>query len=397
MNDDETLEWPAIASAHGHAFQRALRGRAQRARGSFWSWRGLMYALAERATPEDLYAIARFAYAELAQSGVTAIGEFHYMHHQPDGTPYAERTLLADTMIRAARDAGLRITLLRVLYARAGLGRAPEAAQRRFFDARVEDALGDVQALRDRYRDDEHVRVGVAPHSVRAVPIEWIEEAARFARAEGLVLHMHVSEQRREIQECLAEHGLRPVELLADRGALGPDFCAVHATHLTQSEIALLRDVSVCVCRTTERDLGDGAPPIGPLVAAGARLCIGVDSHAASDPFEEARAIELDERTRTEQRAIVDASVLALAMGEHGYRAIGMASTGDRVLLDANDASLAGHDRALVEDAVVFGAGPRAVREVWVAGERIVEGSLARGLDTARQEYLLALSRLALR
>jgi len=361
---------PGLATAHSHAFQRALRGRTQRRSGSFWSWRGLMYRLAERLTPEDVYDLSRFAYAELARCGVTAVGEFHYVHHQADGTPYDDRTELADAVIRAALDVGLRVALLRVLYHRPGLGRALEGAQRRFADPRIDDALSDVEAVRSRWADEPRVRVGLAPHSVRAVPRAWIEEAARFAEARDLPLHMHVSEQRREIHECLAEHGRRPVELLAELGVLGPRFVAVHATHLADHEVRALAGSFVCLCRTTERDLGDGLPPTGPLVEAGARLCFGTDSHAVSDPFEEARAAELDERSRTERRARIEAPALLRAASVDGYAAIGFAGAheDDAVALDPGDPALVGADDATLDDAVVFGAGPSAVRAVRVAG-----------------------------
>lgn len=371
--EGEHIVLPGLATAHSHAFQRALRGRTQRKSGSFWSWRGLMYRLAERLTPEDVYALSRFAYAELARCGVCAVGEFHYVHHQPDGTPYDDRTELADAVIRAALDVGLRISLLRVLYHRPGLGRSLEGAQRRFADPQIDDALADVDALRSRWADEPRVAVGLAPHSVRAVPRPWIEQAARYADDHDLPLHMHVSEQRREVHECLAEHGLRPVELLAEAGALGPRFVAVHATHLTPHEVRALGGSIVCLCRTTERDLGDGLPPTGELVDAGARLCFGTDSHAVSDPFEEARAAELDERSRTERRAHVEAPELLRAATAGGYAAIGFAGaeTEDAVTLDPDDPALVGADDATLDDAVIFGAGPSAVRAIRVAGATI--------------------------
>ncbi|HEY8429334.1 MAG TPA: formimidoylglutamate deiminase [Sandaracinaceae bacterium] len=391
---------PGLASAHSHAFQRALRGRTHRARGSFWSWRGLMYELAAKVTPEDVYDLSRFAFVELACSGVTAVGEFHYLHHQPDGTPYADRNELADAVTRAALDAGLRITLLRVLYRRAGFGRTVEGAQRRFVDADVDRALADIDAYRARWKHEPRVRAGVAPHSVRAVPIEWIEAAARFARERELPFHMHVAEQRREVQECLAEHGLRPVELLADRGVLDERFVAVHATHLAEHEARALGAAPsfVCICRTTERDLGDGLPPLAPLLASGARLTFGVDSHASSDPFEEARAAELDERSRTERRcAAADGETLLAAATREGYAAIGAAGLEreDRVLLDRGRPELAGApEGALLDDAVVFATGARSVDVVEVAGVRIVERGRHARQDEAREAYEAALRRL---
>lgn len=388
---------PGLASAHSHAFQRALRGRAQRrGGGSFWSWRGLMYELASSLDPETIHAISRYAFVELAQAGVTAVGEFHYVHHQPDGTPYGERTALADAVIRAALDAGIRVTLLRVLYHRAGHDRALEPTQRRFVDARLDDALRDVEALIARYADEPRVRVGLAPHSVRAAPREWIVEAARFARERELPFHMHVSEQRREIDECLDEHGKRPVAMLADAGVLGPQFVGVHATHLDDDELRAFGAAGsfACICRTTERDLGDGSPRTQELVDAGARLCFGVDSHAISDPFEEARAVELDERTRLERRAVFEAPELVEAASKEGYAAIGLdgLEREDRVTLDPRAAPLLGLDPATLDDAVIFAATPACVDEVVVAGETIVSGGQHVRLVESRDTFVRALS-----
>lgn len=396
--DEGAIVLPGLATAHSHAFQRALRGRTHRGGGTFWSWRGLMYQLAGTLGPEDLYAISHYAFVELASAGVTAVGEFHYVHHQPDGTPYDDRNELSHAVVRAALDAGLRIALLRVLYHRPGLGRTVEGPQHRFFDRDVERALTDVEALARTYASEPRVRVGVAPHSVRAVPAAWIAEAARFARARAMPLHMHVSEQRREVQECLAEHGLRPVELLDSLGALDARFVAVHATHLDPGEVRALAAAPsfVCVCRTTERDLGDGLPPLSPLLEAGARLCFGTDSHASSDPFEEARAAELDERSRTERRGVAaDGTQLLAAASAEGYAAIGMEGlhAEDRVVLDAASPALVGAHPSTLDDTVIFAGGPAAVREVCVAGQRIVADGRHVRFDAARQGYEAALAR----
>ena len=368
---------PGLASAHSHAFQRGLRGRTQRsgARGSFWSWRALMYRFAEGLHPESIHALSKLAFRELARGGVTAVGEFHYVHHQPDGTPYEDRVELAAAVVRAAREVGLRITLLRVLYGRGAWGREPEGAQRRFVDGDVDDALRDVDELRARFAGDALVRVGIAPHSVRAVPLPWLLAAREHADAHGLPLHMHVAEQRRELAECMAEHGRRPVELLAEHGLLGPRFVAVHATHLEPHEARALGAARAfaCICRTTERDLGDGSPDVAVLRRAGARLCVGVDSHARSDALDELRAVELDERVRAEARLVaVDGSELLEAGSAHGYAAIGQAARGDEVRFAATDPSLVGAPTgAGLDDALVFGADPRAIRQVRVAGQAI--------------------------
>jgi formiminoglutamate deiminase len=299
---------PALATAHSHAFQRALRGDTQRpgpaGTDDFWSWRTAMYRLADSLTPESIHAISLVAYRELFAAGVRTVGEFHYVHHQPGGAPYAQRTLLADAVIAAAKEAGLRIALLRVIYQRAGAGRPPEGAQRRFSDDNLDGALADIDDLRSRYQADPAVRIGVAPHSVRAVPPSFLGEIADYATSHRLPIHMHVAEQPAEIAACLAETGRRPVELLADSGVLGPRFVAVHATHLAPHEPALLGNARafVCLCPTTERDLGDGLPDVGALQAAGARLCVGIDSHVITHPLEDLRAIDLDERLRTGRR-----------------------------------------------------------------------------------------------
>jgi formiminoglutamate deiminase len=403
---DGRIVLPGVASAHSHAFQRALRGRAQRSRtagGSFWSWRGLMYALAERLDPDTLFDVARYAFTELAACGVTAVGEFHYLHHGPRGVPYAERTLLSDTVIRAALEAGLRVTLLRVVYRRAGYGRALEAAQRRFGDASLDHAVQDVEALLARWKDEPRVRIGLAPHSVRAVEADALRELATFARARGLPLHAHVSEQRREVRECLAEHGMRPVALLAEVGALGPSMTAVHATHLDDAEAAALgrARACVCVCRTTERDLGDGLPDLARLAAAGARFSVGADSHASADPFEEARAMELDERTRAEGREVaLDADAIGRALGPDGHASIGwdLDTLDDEVALDARDPAIDAvverDDAAALADAIAWQASPRAVRTVRVAGRTVVDEGRHVAFAGARAAYERALRTL---
>lgn len=371
---ERAIELPALASAHSHAFQRGMRGEAQRPGPSgaddFWSWRSAMYALAESLTPESIHAISKVAYRELRAAGVRTVGEFHYVHHQPGGAPYADRTVLADAVIEAAREEGLRIALLRVVYSRAGAGRAPERAQRRFSDASLDAALADVEALRARYAGREDVRVGVAPHSVRAVPPAWLGEIARYAAERGLMVHMHVAEQPAEIEACLAETGRRPVELLAERGVLGERFVAVHATHLAPHEPALLGAARAfaCLCPTTERDLGDGLPDMGALRAAGVRLCVGIDSHVITDPFEDMRGVELGERLRTGRRVTLrgeggatPAEALWEIGSQRGAEACGFADPGGSISVrrDAPSLALVREERLL--DAVVYSGSPSIV------------------------------------
>jgi formiminoglutamate deiminase len=366
---DGSLRLPALATAHSHAFQRAMRGRAQRpARGAgddFWTWRGQMYALAATLTPESIHATSLVAYRELARAGVRTVGEFHYVHHQPDGTPYDDRTILADAVIEAAREAGLRIALLRVAYHRAGAHRPAEGAQRRFCDPHVDDVLRDVETLRARWKNDHDVMVGLAPHSVRAVPPSWLRPLAEHAERHALPLHAHVAEQVREVEECVAETGLRPVELLADHGVLSDRFVAVHATHLLPHEAALLGAARsfACICATTERDLGDGLPDLTSLRQAGARLCTGVDSHVLVDPIEDLRALETHERLRTRSRvtfqpaAGTPADELWREGSLEGAAACGFGGAGGEVVVRRDHPALALVEDDFLLEAVVFGAG----------------------------------------
>jgi formiminoglutamate deiminase len=331
-----------------------------------------MYALAGSLTPESIHEASLACYRELARAGVRTVGEFHYVHHQPDGTPYAERTVLADAVIAAARAAGLRIALLRVAYHRAGPGRAAEPGQRRFCDPTPDDVLRDVDTLRARYAADGDVVVGVAPHSVRAVPPSWLAPLHDFAARHALPFHMHVAEQRREVDECLAETGRRPVELLADGGVLSGRFVAVHATQLLPHEAGLLGAARsfACICATTERDLGDGLPDLGALRAAGVRLCIGGDSHVVIDPIDDLRSLETHERLRTRTRvtfrpaAGTPAEQLWREGSLEGAAACGFDGAGGEVVLRRDHPALALVDDEFLLDAVVFGCGPSVVDRV---------------------------------
>jgi formiminoglutamate deiminase len=340
---------------------------------TFWSWRGEMYRAANALTPESIAKVARVAFRELARAGVRTVGEFHYVHHQPDGTPYDDRTILSDAMIHAAKAEGLRVALLRVAYHRAGPGRPAEPEQRRFCDPTVDRVLRDLDALRAKYAGDPDVIIGVAPHSVRAVPPEWLGVIAAYAEAHGMMVHMHVAEQRREIEECVAETGKRPIELLADEGILSPRFVAVHATHLAPHEAKLLgaQRAFACICATTERDLGDGLPDVTALRTAGARLCTGVDSHVITDPIEELRSLETHERLRTETRvtwAPSGGATLAETLWREGSietaAACGFADAGGQVVIDRDHPSLALVEEGNLLDAIVFSGGASLVSRV---------------------------------
>ncbi len=331
-----------------------------------------MYEVARGLTPESIRSISRVAFRELARAGVRTVGEFHYVHHQPGGAPYDDRTVLADAVIAAARDEGLRVALLRVAYHRAGPGRDAEPDQLRFCDPSPSHVLRDVDTLRARYRDDPDVRIGIAPHSVRAVPPAWLDELSAYAHEHGLPFHMHVAEQEREVIECVSETGKRPVELLADRGVLDARFVAVHATQLLPHEARLLGEGGsfACICATTERDLGDGLPDITALRSARVRLCTGVDSHVITDPFEDLRALETHERLRVRRRVTYQPEHESLAAqlwregSILGAAACGFADAGGDVVLDGAHLSLALVVQEHLLDAIVFGGGPGLVSRI---------------------------------
>lgn len=382
-DDGRYLHLPALTTAHSHAFQRAMRGAAQRpadgARGreDFWSWRGAMYRAALALDPESIVSISRVAFRELRRAGVRTVGEFHYVHHQPDGTPYDDRTIMSDAVIHAAKEEGLRIALLRVAYHRAGPGREAEPGQRRFCDRSVDAVLRDVEELSAKYKNDPDVRVSVAPHSVRAVPPSWIRELAAWANPRSLPFHMHVSEQPREIQECLEETGKRPLELIADMGGLSERFVAVHATHLSEDEAQALGRARAfaCVCATTEADLGDGLPDLVTLRASGARLCTGIDSHVITDAVADLRALETLSRLRTGRRVTfapgprTPAEALWRSGSLEGARACGFEDAGGTVVIRRDHPALALVEDELLLDAVVFGGSSALVDEVRSASD----------------------------
>jgi formiminoglutamate deiminase len=289
------LTMPAMANCHSHAFHRALRARTQTERGTFWTWREQMYATAAELTPDTYFALARDVYAEMVATGIGAVGEFHYLHHQADGTPYDDPNEMGKALLAAADEAGIRIRLLDTCYLAAGIGREPEGVQRRFSD-------GDADRWAERVAAFDDPRVAVAIHSVRAVPREQLATVAKAAA--GRPLHVHLSEQVAENQQCLDAYGLTPTQLLAEADALGPMTSAVHATHLTDTDVRLLGEsrTRVCFCPTTERDLADGIGPARRLHEAGAVLTLGSDSHAVIDLFEEMRAVEMHERLASQER-----------------------------------------------------------------------------------------------
>jgi formiminoglutamate deiminase len=325
---------PGFADCHSHAFHRALRGRTHGGAGTFWMWREQMYALAGTLDPDRYLALARAAYAELALAGVTAVGEFHYLHHAPGGRRYDEPNAMAEALREAATDAGIRLTILDACYLAGGVGQPVDAVQRRFSDGDVDAWAERVAAL----QPDDTTRIGVAAHSVRAVPREALPTVAEVAA--GRPLHVHLSEQPAENDACLAHYGCTPTALLAAAGVLGPNSTAVHATHLTAADIGDLgaTRTAVCLCPTTERDLADGIGPAPELAAAGVPLSVGTDQHAVGDLFEEARAVELDERLRSGRRGTFPTDALLGMLTRHdtlGWPDAGRLAIGQRADLVA--------------------------------------------------------------
>jgi formiminoglutamate deiminase len=388
------LTLPGLANAHSHAFHRALRGRSQAGRGTFWTWRDRMYEVAARLDPDSYHALARAVYAEMALAGITCVGEFHYLHHSPGGTPYAEPNAMGAALLAAADDAGIRITLLDACYLTSTVdGKPPVGTQVRFSDGSAERWAARVGDL----RPGPAARIGAAVHSVRAVPLDELSTVAGWAEDAGAPLHVHLSEQRAENAATLAHHGRTPTEVLADTGVLGPRTTAVHATHLTDSDRTELgdRDTAVCLCPTTERDLADGIGPAGALADAGSPLCLGTDSHAVIDLFEEARGVELHERLRTERRGHFSAAHLLRLATSAGHAALGWADAGtiavgaraDLVTVALDSVRTAGCEPA----QAVFAATAADVRHVVVDGRVVVRD----GVHTRIPDAATALAKAA--
>ena len=370
---------PGLANGHSHAFHRALRGRTQRAGGDFWSWRELMYQVAGVLDPDSYLELATAAYAEMALAGICAVGEFHYLHHDPAGRPYADPNAMGEALAEAAGRAGVRLTLIDTCYLRAGLdGRPLAGAQVRFGD-------GDAGAWAERagaLRERPGLRLAAGIHSVRAVDEAAMATVAAWAGGRDAPLHLHLSEQRAENEACLAATGHTPAALAGSAGVLGPRTTAVHATHLTGEDVARLgaTGTSVCLCPTTERDLADGIGPAAALAAAGSPLCLGSDSNAVVDLFEEARAVELDERLASGRRGNHRPDDLLAAATEAGMAALGWDAgrlapgrLADLVTVGLDSVRLAGTRLAEAADHLVFAATAADVTSVVASGRQIVQ------------------------
>jgi formiminoglutamate deiminase len=382
------LTLPGLANAHSHAFHRALRGATQVGLGTFWTWRERMYQVAAALDPDSYLALARAVYAEMALAGITCVGEFHYLHHLPGGTPYADPNEMGKALIAAAAQAGLRITLLDTCYLSGGL--SPDGGQPLVgSQLRFGDGDGEAWAARaDGLGADEHgllgplARVGAAIHSVRAVPVGQMHPVIAWAQRYGAPLHVHLSEQRAENEASLAAYRRTPTEVLYDAGALGPRATVVHATHLVGRDVDLLGGsrTYACLCPTTEADLADGIGPARALATAGCPLTLGSDSQAVIDLFEEARRVELGERLASGQRGHFRAGELARAGSTDGHASLGWPDAGeiaagaiaDLVTVGLDSPRLAGVTRATALASVVFAASAADVRHVVVGGQDLV-------------------------
>jgi formimidoylglutamate deiminase len=328
----ERLALPGFVNAHSHAFQRALRGRAEG--GDFWGWRDSMLELARGLTPAQVRLDYEATFREMRDAGYTAVGEFHYI-----GLPEAKAA------VEAARAAGVELVLLLAAYGRGGIERFRQDSPAAY--------LAQVEELRA-----EGAHVGLAPHSVRACPADWLREIGSYAEREELVLHIHADEQPREIEECLAEHGLRPIQLLAETGCLGPRTTIVHGTHADDAELDLLAETGgrICVCPTTEANLGDGFVPVGRITERGIDLCIGSDSNVRIDPLEELRELEGIARRQELRRNVISPAVLLETGSSGGAKALGVEEW-PGIAVDLSHVSLRGVDRKEIEPALVFGCG----------------------------------------
>jgi formimidoylglutamate deiminase len=390
---------PGLVNAHSHAFQRVIRGRTEYRTGgrdTFWTWREMMYSAAQRLGPEEIYDASRMAFVEMALGGITAVGEFHYIHHAPDGAAYSDPNLLAKEVARAARDVGLRIAVLRVFYARSGHSTGPNAHQARFIEKDAGVYLRHVESLMSdlaRAHADHGAWAGCAPHSLRAVPLDSVREIVRFARSGGLPLHMHIAEQPAEVAAVTAEYGRPPVALLAGEELLDQRLTAVHAVHVNSDEVrALARAGSiVCACPTTERNLGDGIVRADALFSAGARIALGTDSHTQIDLLEDARELEYHLRLQRLERAVLapdapgETTALAARLFDcatvTGAQSIGAQSGrleanrwADFFTVARDDPSIAGAAPDDLLSAIIFSLSRTAVRDVAVGGRLIVAG-----------------------
>ncbi|HEY3860205.1 MAG TPA: formimidoylglutamate deiminase [Gammaproteobacteria bacterium] len=400
---DGFLAIPGLPNAHSHAFQRALAGYGEVPSGqdSFWSWREAMYRLANRVSPEQMFIIAREAFWDMLRGGFTSVAEFHYLHHMPDGRPGVQ---MARAVVSAAKEAGIRLRLLPVFYQSGGFGKPARDEQRRFIHTSIDDFCGLLSEL-------QGVELGLAPHSLRAVPVEslpkLIEATARFMDADAPI-HIHISEQRREVEECQALYGAPPIEVLAKHMRLDKRWNLVHATHATPNESSITRaaGATVVICPITEAYLGDGLFAAEEFVSAGGQIAIGSDSNCRIDAIEELRLLEYGQRLRQERRARLATSAglgvpLWSAAARGGAAALGHASgalapghLADLVVLQREAPALRGHDADTLMDALIIGGSRADISDVYVGGERRVHAGVCHGQEPSAHAFDEAVKRL---
>jgi formimidoylglutamate deiminase len=413
---------PGMANAHSHAFQRAMAGNTEfrlSARDSFWTWRKAMYALANRIEPGDLQILATQLFVEMLKSGYTSVAEFHYLHHQRNGAPYAGANALWESIGNAATAAGIALTFLPTLYQTSDFGAQPLRAEQARFASDTDEFL---RAVEDRVGAERRrpgvlspgagsggaaglQRTGVAFHSLRAVPLENLQRAALCLRQidPAMPLHIHVAEQLQEVKACLRETGRRPIELLLDTGLLTPHWCLVHATHATPAELKGVADAdsSVCVSISTEANLGDGLFDTGRFLNAGGRLCVGSDSQSTVSPAEELRWLEYQQRLRKKRRGVLATKSephvgtrLWRDAARHGAQAIGQPAgaievgrRADWLVLDAAHPSMAGAAIGTELDHLLFAGGDAAIRDVMVAGHWVIKDRRHEAEDRLRPQF----------
>lgn len=390
---------PGLVNAHSHAFQRSFRGKTEylsvdQDADDFWSWRTRMYDAALSLNPQSMYDVALSVYQEMIATGITSVGEFHYVHHQPNGQPYDDANEMANVVIEAARAAGLRIVLLRVFYHRAGFDQPANPRQRRFIEPSVDVALKRVDDLRSRWAGDDAVQIGLAPHSIRAVDRSWFGPISAYQQQHQMPLHIHACEQRAEIAQSIQEYGGTPIELLRDVGLLNPSTTLVHATHLSARDLDLLGEHRpfVCACPSTERNLGDGFLPALGLMRQRVPICLGSDSHANIDLWDEMRLVEYHERLRYERRNVLAQAYGVWFDGDHQQAncadllwpmgtqwgaeslklntgSLDVGQWADMLTVDPEHWSLRGTQTSSLLSDLVFSIKPGAVTARWVAGQ----------------------------
>jgi formimidoylglutamate deiminase len=399
---------PGMPDIHSHAFQRAFAGRAERgadARGNLWTWRSAMYGLAGRISPDDLEAIAAQLYVDLLRGGYTAVAEFHYLHHQPDGTPYANRAEMSERLIAGANAAGIGLTLLPVFYRWSDFCSAPPLAEQRRFVSDLDGYAALLDALAPPLRGPQH-RLGIAPHSLRAVNPDDLRDvlALRAERDPRMPVHLHIAEVAAEVERARAVLGARPVEWLLANAPVDANWCAVHATHLVADESRALAhsEAVVGLCPTTEANLGDGLFAWEPFAAAGGRAGIGSDSNAGLDPAEEVRWLSYGQRLRDRRRDVTPSpNELYVACARDGARACGRplgelaaGKRADLVVLDPTHPALAGGDRETLLDRWIVAGGAACVRDVYVGGDHLIREGTHRNAPAIHTRYTATMNRL---